>query len=112
MEPIVKLLTIPSLLAFLALEAGAQNTWVIQNPRPTAENLNSTYFTNGSSGWAVGSGGTILHTSNGGSSWSAQASGVNLTLNSVDFIDANTGWAVGDTGGIIRTVNGGTTWSR
>ena len=63
------------------------------------------------SGWAVGDGGTILHTSDGGATWSPQTSGTGTVLNSVSFVDANNGWAVGLAGVIVHTTNGGTTWS-
>src|SRR5437660_8132005 len=62
-------------------------------------------------GWAVGDGGTILHTSNGGSTWSPQTSGSNSSLLGVAFPDATNGWAVGSPGTILHTSDGGSTWS-
>jgi photosystem II stability/assembly factor-like uncharacterized protein len=62
-------------------------------------------------GWAVGGGGTIVHTSNGGDTWSPQTSGTGNTLNGVSFVDADNGWAVADNGTIVHTINGGSTWS-
>jgi photosystem II stability/assembly factor-like uncharacterized protein len=62
-------------------------------------------------GWAVGDGGTILHTSDGGTTWTAQTSGTTNLLSLVEFTDANTGWAVGVGGTILHTSNGGTTWT-
>jgi len=62
-------------------------------------------------GWAVGAGGTIVHTSNGGAIWSPQTSGTVNVLGGVNFVDANNGWAVGDGGTIVHTSNGGATWS-
>src|SRR5205807_29628 len=74
-------------------------------------------------GWAVGScgfptstcGSVILHTSNGGATWTAQASGLpgfpNINVhNGVAFPDASNGWAVGNNGTILHTSNGGLTW--
>jgi photosystem II stability/assembly factor-like uncharacterized protein len=43
------------------------------------------------SGWAVGAGGTILHTSDGGTTWTAQASGTTGGLLGVDFADTANG---------------------
>jgi photosystem II stability/assembly factor-like uncharacterized protein len=60
----------------------------------------------------VGSGGTIVATSNGGATWTAQTSGTTDTLDAVAFSDASDGWAVGGDGTIIATTNGGATWSR
>lgn len=63
----------------------------------------------GDTGWVVGESGTILHTTDGGNSWSAQNSGTSNWLYSVRFADANTGWAVGEHGTILHTKNGGYT---
>ena len=69
------------------------------------------HFVDPSVGWAVGDGGTIVKTTNGGTTWTAQDSGTTDGLCSVDFVNASTGWAVGDGGVILKTANGGTTWS-
>ena len=58
-------------------------------------------------GTAVGDGGTILRTDNGGASWTPQSSGTFNTLYGVSFVDANTGTAVGEIGTILRTNTGG-----
>ena len=62
-------------------------------------------------GWAVGFGGTIVHTSDGGATWAAQTSGTTNEFFSVEFTDASNGWAVGDNGTIVHTSDGGATWS-
>jgi photosystem II stability/assembly factor-like uncharacterized protein len=76
-----------------------------------AGNVFSVHFVDANTGWAVGSGGTIVHTTNGGGSWEAQTSGTTATLWSVHFVDANTGWAVGAGGTILHTTNGGANWA-
>ena len=55
--------------------------------------------------------GTILRTTNGGTTWTSQTSGTTNELWGVSFTDANTGTAVGSEGTILRTTNGGTTWT-
>ena len=72
-------------------------------------NLHS--FVSEETGWAVGRLGTILHTSNGGDSWSAQVSGVASTLTAVDAVSGAV-WTVGDNGVVLRTTNGGGVWQR
>jgi photosystem II stability/assembly factor-like uncharacterized protein len=72
--------------------------------------LISVSFADANSGTAVGSGGTILRTIDGGRTWSSQAIGTTKDLYSVSFTDANTGTTVGDEGVILRTINGGRTW--
>jgi photosystem II stability/assembly factor-like uncharacterized protein len=59
-------------------------------------------------GTAVGNIGTILHTTDGGATWTSQNSGTTNRLNGVFFVDGCTGTAVGDTGMILRTNTGGT----
>lgn len=61
--------------------------------------------------WAVGAGGTILVTHDGGRTWSAQYSGTLETLRAVAFVSPTQGWAVGSGGTILMTVNGGRSWS-
>lgn len=74
--------------------------------------FNSVHFgVEPSNGWAVGEGGNIVATTDGGKTWVAQSSGTGVSLQSVHFAtDAMTGWAVGDLGTIIATTDGGKTW--
>ena len=65
-----------------------------------------------SQAWAVGGGGTILATADGGKSWAAQTSGTRADLLSVQFqSDGQHGWAVGDHGTILATADGGKSWA-
>jgi photosystem II stability/assembly factor-like uncharacterized protein len=61
-------------------------------------------------GTAVGFNGTILRTTNGGTTWGLQNSGTTVSLRGVWFSDANNGTAVGFSGTILRTTNGGVDW--
>jgi len=56
---------------------------------------------------AVGDGGTILRTTNGGINWISQSSGTTENFRGVSFTDVNNGTVVGDYGTILRTNNGG-----
>jgi hypothetical protein len=71
--------------------------------------LNSVYFTDKNTGWAVGVDGIILNTTNGGIDWTFQTYGADY-LSSIYFTDKNTGWIVGDYGTILKTTNGGITF--
>ena len=64
-------------------------------------------FTDANHGWAVGAGGTIVATTDGGATWSAQDSGTTQTLNSVVFTDADHGIIVGYGGTVLSTTRGG-----
>jgi photosystem II stability/assembly factor-like uncharacterized protein len=59
-----------------------------------------------SSGTAVGEEGTILRTTDGGTTWMSQNSGTTQTLFGVSFTAANTGTAVGHGSTILRTTDG------
>ncbi|MGB5288258.1 MAG: hypothetical protein WBN42_07175, partial [Ignavibacteriaceae bacterium] len=86
--------------------------WFWQNPLPQGNTLNSVKCISPTVGWAVGDFGTILKTTNGGTTWTQQTSGIDGSLNDVIFTDANTGTAVSSGGKILRTTNGGTTWTQ
>jgi photosystem II stability/assembly factor-like uncharacterized protein len=98
------------LLLAPAAAFAAYAPWVAQTSG-TAQTLNAVAFADASSGWAVGAGGTIRHTANGGVKWTAQTTGTTQTLYGVAFADTSNGWAVGGSGTILRTTNGGTSWS-
>jgi len=88
----------------------AQEGWFWQNPLPQGNILNSVDFIDQNTGWAIGQGGTILKTTNAGSTWITQSNGTINLLNSVSFADVNNGLIAGWGGMIIKTTNGGTTW--
>ena len=77
----------------------------------TIYDLWSVYFPDSNTGYAVGDGGTIIKTINGGTNWTAQTSGTLYTLRSIYFTDTNTGYTVADGGTILKTINGGTNWA-
>ncbi len=84
--------------------------WVKQNSGITNA-LFSLSFTNNQQGWAVGSGGKIITTNNGGTNWTEQSSNETMGLNDVYFINNSIGWSCGRNG-VIKTTDGGKTWSR
>jgi photosystem II stability/assembly factor-like uncharacterized protein len=60
-------------------------------------------------GYAAGSNGVILSSTNAGVNWVAQNSGTNTDLNSVCMINEFTGYICGNSGLILKTTNGGIT---
>jgi photosystem II stability/assembly factor-like uncharacterized protein len=86
-------------------------TWVTQN---SGYDLNSIYFTDANTGFAVGYNGTILKTTDGGTNWVAQNSNSTRKLSSVHFPSADSGYVVGgddyDVSIILKTTNGGANW--
>ena len=69
--------------------------------------LNSVFFTDYNTGWAVGSSGTIRFTNDGGTTWRKQECKTLHKLMSVRFVDSNHGWIVGSAGAILKTTDGG-----
>jgi photosystem II stability/assembly factor-like uncharacterized protein len=63
--------------------------------------------------WIAGAPGTkVLHSTDGGKSWQANATGHFAPIRALAFIDAQHGWAAGDLGTILATRDGGQTWQR
>jgi photosystem II stability/assembly factor-like uncharacterized protein len=89
----------------------SEPSWTPQSSG-TTQHLFAVHFVDASRGWGVGTGGTILSTTNGGATWTPQRSGTTVWLHGVHFVDANRGWAVGAAGTILATTNGGASWIR
>lgn len=86
-------------------------TWQQANV-PVASTLTSVYFINSQKGWAVGHDASILHTTDGGVTWSIQQFFPHLEkpLLDVVFKDELNGLAIGAYGMFYRTQDGGNTW--
>jgi photosystem II stability/assembly factor-like uncharacterized protein len=66
-----------------------------------------------STGWAVGSGGVVIRTADGGGNWTFGVSGVSDTLRGVAFNNVGTtGILVGSSGVVAQSTDGGATWSQ
>ncbi len=85
--------------------------WKWQNPLPQGNRLNCIKFANSKVGWAVGSWGTILYTSDEGKNWKIQLSSVKESVKWLTCTDELNCWAVTAKGTILRTTDGGQTWS-
>jgi photosystem II stability/assembly factor-like uncharacterized protein len=64
----------------------------------------------GSAAWTCGLSGTILGSTDGGSSWKAQTSGTSAGLSALQMLDASNGWIAGEQGTLLKTEDGGATW--
>lgn len=78
----------------------------------TTNELRSVHFVNENDGWVAGASATLLHTTNGGSSWPTVNTGVDAAkgFHSVRFLDGNIGWAAGAMA-VARTLNSGASWT-
>jgi len=95
-------------------------TWVDQTA-PFNTDYYKIYFLNSQTGWIVGgdagsfpsyiSHRVILHTNNGGATWSLQyGEAYKSILKSIYFVDQNTGYATGESGIVMKTTDGGANW--
>lgn len=105
----------------LRTQDGGQN-WEIQNSTVNSE-IRDVFFLNGDLGWAVSWTANppfrtiILHTTDGGNSWTAATYPIDfLLMNTITFFDSLQGWMGGTDvrGGtpeqFLRTTNGGVDW--
>ncbi len=102
------LLTSTLLACSLFYAALFAQSWEWQNPLPQGNTLSDVTFVGENHGWAVGNLGTILYTSDGGTSWELQAAGYE-NLAAVEFVDTLQGWAVGGHT-VLHTTNSGALW--
>src|SRR5690349_4298726 len=94
----------------LAVVAYGQN-WRPATTINASVNFYGVDFTSDQVGYAVGTGGAIYKTSDGGITWTALASNTTQTLYEVDFANnGTTGYAVGANGTIRKTTDAGATW--
>jgi len=87
------------------------------DPDVTSGLWRSIDFFDASHGIAVGDGGVVAYTTDGGADWKLGDSGVLLNTLSVDMVSANVGYLVGGDGSastpvMRKTVDGGLTWTQ
>lgn len=86
-------------------------TWSTSTYPVDQVRLRDVAFADAENGTAVGDGGHIVRTTDGGAKWVRQTSGTIYSLHGISLVDADTGTAVGDGGTILRTTDGGSTWT-
>jgi photosystem II stability/assembly factor-like uncharacterized protein len=86
--------------------------WCMQNPLPTAADLNHVVAIDRVTFWMVGNNGTILKTTDAGASWVVQSSRTTSNLLAIAVLrtDPNIAWIVGENGTILKTQDGGIKW--
>lgn len=121
--------TTPTLLK--TTDAGAH--WSSIDTGKTSSPIVGVRFLSANEGWIVGSGesrtyrvadgwimdfnwGMLMHTTDGGSTWSNVSLGtlgiIDGTLRRIAFTDSQHGWAVGSNAMILSTSDGGATWTK
>ena len=84
--------------------------WTLIYARPATGKYEDISFPDPTHGWVVTARGDILHTADGGATWTSQASGL-LGLRSIDLVDRMHGFAGTLTGKLYATTDGGTVWT-
>jgi photosystem II stability/assembly factor-like uncharacterized protein len=105
------------LFLFASTMGNSQGTWE-KLPVPANRSFRSMCFTDSLYGWIAGDSGTIIHTADGGKTWTEQDSKTSDRIVTVFFLDRHLGWASSlnytrpPTGTIIlKTTDGGTHWT-
>lgn len=110
---IAKIRHVVTLLLFLftAFASAQSFRWSIQAPYPTSATVYGAYMLpNSLLAWMVTGSGSILHSQNGGTSWSYQKSPTNQQLRDVEFANSSNGIAIGNDK--VYTTDGGANWIR
>ena len=84
--------------------------WTTARKAELDANFEAICFSGPNFGWAVGSDGTIVHTSDRGETWQIQKPPTSRYLFGADFINERDGWVVGEDGVILHTQDGGGKW--
>src|SRR5579884_96417 len=109
---VARLLLVGLLLSLSpSLAAGDTRIFSTAQKSGTEVTLMGIYFHDVRLGWAVGSGGAIVKTTDGGKRWRRVPSGTQALMTNVFFADAKHGWAIGANGTILATRDGGEKWT-
>jgi photosystem II stability/assembly factor-like uncharacterized protein len=104
MKKLVSLIIVMSCIFSLSAQ------WHFHNPLPQGNTLRDIYFFDVNNGLAVGDGGTLLKTSDGGLSWEFVNIPSKNDLYAITFIESHIGFICGSAGTILRTSDSGESW--
>ncbi len=112
-----KYITAAAVILLYALPLFSQNTWVSQ-PSGYTENFKKVVFADSLYGWISCDSGMVIHTTNGGQSWTTQLRNPSDYINDIFFLNRLNGWLIvwRVTGGrmnslVYSTTNGGGNWT-
>jgi photosystem II stability/assembly factor-like uncharacterized protein len=101
-----------ALFLTVACAAGAQaqgTGWTGERRGQAGKDLNAVYFIDAKRGWVGGDGGLVLHTEDGGHTWSPQRVETRDSVNDIYFRDKEDGYLLA-ANQIFLTEDGGETW--
>lgn len=79
---------------------------------PTFESVMALYCDVNNDYWVVAGFSTILHSNDGGESWSEESQGDDTQFTSVQFVSPTVAFIAGEFGTVLKSVNGGNSWER
>ena len=91
----------------LARSKDGGRTWQPAGPTISNASFTGISFADNTHGWLVTTGGALLHTVDGGDTWSAQPVGSDLSLLGVVAVDSMTAWVITRDGQILTTATSG-----
>ncbi|HOV98712.1 MAG TPA: YCF48-related protein [Bacteroidota bacterium] len=108
-----------SFLLFVSILQGQSNVFPVEsnslndfsNLISTPMSIEQVYFYSSSIGWAYGSNGHLLKTTNGGKQWIQQDALTNDFILKSHFVNENVGWICGLNSLLRKTTDGGKTWT-
>lgn len=102
-------------LSVLSVRAQVNDGWAELGNAAYNSQLNSVAFADATTGFAVGSAGACLKTTDGGSTWTAISLNVGYDLKKIVFLNDSVGYIGGglnyDFAKVLKTTDGGLTWT-
>lgn len=103
-------------LTFSLVAFAQQGAWTSERAPSVPSGFNFCYasFLDQTHGWADGTQGCVVYTTDGGNTWNvdtSQITGTTNTLWGISFVDSLTGFACGNSRTLIGTTDGGKTWT-
>jgi photosystem II stability/assembly factor-like uncharacterized protein len=103
------------IFVLLILSSNANSQWINRTVSNVVHTYRTVYMVDSLTGWIGGSEGSILKTTDGGSSWISQYSDSGQTqILQIRFVDKFTGFAIiilKGVGAFLKTSNSGETWT-
>jgi photosystem II stability/assembly factor-like uncharacterized protein len=96
----------------IAVSGSFAQSWQWVNPLPQGNPLNAISFINDNTGFAAGSIGTMLKTTNGGLNWNAVNVNTQRDIWKIFFATLTTVYACGDSGLVLKSTDLGSTWNQ
>ena len=112
----LKGLTMAVLFYFPIMASPQQSDWIWQNPLPQGNDLFQVNMIDQNLTYAIGNGGTVMKSSDGGVTWTILNTGTTKNLRQAKFLQNGLGYALGYAQGagssIIKTTDGGINWQK